>query len=69
MVEEGNGERNKAHTSEGSNALSLTELPLIYPMICSGESVDQEGRGPVFHILPYLLKQCKGVLVGVVLAR
>jgi len=37
-------------------------------MICSGESVDLEGRRPIFNIPPYFLQQCKGILEGTVLA-
>jgi len=69
MVEKRNGERNQYHSSKRSEALfGLTRLPLIYCRICSGQSVDLEGRRPIFNIPPYLLQHCKGILEGAVLA-
>jgi len=43
MVEKRNGERNRDHRSEKREALWHTRLPLTYPKIFSGESVDEEG--------------------------
>jgi len=68
MVGKRNGERNQYHSSERSEALRRSRLPLIYPSICSGESVDLEGRRPIFNIPPYLLQHCEEILEGAVLA-
>jgi hypothetical protein len=68
MVEERNEERNQHHWRKWNKALWLTHLPLIYPMICSSESVDLEGRRPIFNIPPYLLQHCQGILEQAVLA-
>jgi len=43
MVEKRNGERNRDHKSKRCDGPSLTRLPLIYPRIFSGQSVDPEG--------------------------
>ena len=50
MVERMNVERNQEHSSKRVNTIGLTQLPLIYPMICSGESVDLEGRWHICNI-------------------
>jgi len=69
MVEKRNAEKNQDRSSKRSKALYLTRLPLIYPRICSGESVDLESRRPIFNIPPFLLQHCKGILEGAILAQ